>query len=92
MSEVMSDKAKLLKEKLEELEVEDVLLAEGLEEAFIGLGERCGQPPIAVYDIDKVIKLLMAEGHDYEEAVEHLEFNVLESWFGDRTPIFIRKL
>ena len=67
---------------------EDLLLADGLDAAFIGTGERCGQPNVAVYDRDKCINIL-AENMSYEEAVEYFEFNVAGAWVGEQTPIFV---
>tara|TARA_R110000787_G_scaffold110739_1_gene219421 strand:- start:58 stop:312 length:255 start_codon:yes stop_codon:yes gene_type:complete len=68
---------------------EDILVADGFEEALIGVGRRCGQPDIAVYDTDKCIEVLMEQGMDREGAVEYFEYNVIGSWMGDKTPLFM---
>ena len=34
----------------------EALLADGFEEAFMGMAESCGQPPLAVYDAWKCIE------------------------------------
>ena len=39
-----------------------VLLASGLEDAFVGIGRRCGQEDIAVYSIQKAIEILKKDG------------------------------
>lgn len=71
---------------------EEALLADGYEAAFLGLGQRCGQPNIAVYDSAKCIKVLMErDGMDYTEAVEFFEFNTLNAWAGEGTPIFLHR-
>ncbi len=67
---------------------EDLLLADGFDAAFIGTGERCGQPNIAVYDRDMCIDIL-ANDMPYAEAVEYFEFNVAGAWVGEQTPIFV---
>ncbi len=67
---------------------EDLLLADGLDAAFIGTGARCGQPNVAVYDKDKCINIL-AENMSYEEAVEYFNFNIAGAWVGEQTPIFV---
>lgn len=72
---------------------EEVLLADGFDDALIGVGERCGQPLIAVYDRDKCIEVLMArDGMTYAEAEEFFSFNVVGSWVGEGTPIFMTRL
>ena len=71
------------------MEVE-LLLAGGFEDAFVGTGERCGQPTIAVYDRKKCIDVLeKRDGPTREEAIEFFEFNVVGSWVGEQTPIFV---
>lgn len=67
-----------------------ILLADGLEEAYIGLVHRFGQQPLACYDVDKVIDIYMSRsGMTYEEAVEFFEFNVIGAWVGNGTPCFL---
>ena len=74
-------------------ELQDVLLCDGLEKAFLGLCYRFGQKPIAVYDRDKIIKIYRErDGMTYEEAEEFFEFNVIGAWVGDQTPAFISKM
>lgn len=63
---------------------------DGFEGALIGLGERCAQPALAVYDRKKCIKILMdRDGMDEEEADEFFEFNVAGAWMGENTPIIL---
>lgn len=73
-------------------ELDELLLADGFDDAFLGYGERVGEPPIAVYDIEKAIEVLVAQGLTEEEAREHFSFNVASAWVGDRTPMFITKI
>jgi hypothetical protein len=70
------------------LEESEAMLADGFEEALIGSVRRFGQGPIALYDYDKCIQILMRDGTSYEEAVEHFEFNVIGAWVGEGTPAF----
>jgi len=37
----------------------EALLADGFEDAFVGVARRCGQPIIAVYDYSLGVKVLM---------------------------------
>ncbi len=69
---------------------EELLLADGFEKAFIGVGERCGQPDLAVYDRAKCLEILQTDQNmSYEEAEEFFEFNVWGSWVGEKTPMFV---
>jgi hypothetical protein len=67
---------------------EEVLLADGFEDAFVGIGRQFGRP-IAIYDRGKCIQILMRDEMDYEVAEEYFQFNVEGAWVGDQTPIFL---
>jgi hypothetical protein len=67
----------------------EILLADGFEAALIGVVERCGMYPTALYDKDKCIGILVArDGMTQDEAEEFFEFNVLGAWVGAGTPCF----
>ena len=66
-----------------------LLLAVGFEEAVIGISERRGDPSLVAYDADKCIQILIDQGMTDEEAVEYFGYNVVGSYVGERTPIFI---
>jgi hypothetical protein len=71
----------------------EALLADGLEDAFIGytLNHHHAHVAVAVYDIDKCIEVLVArDGMTHEEADEFLSFNTLGAYVGENGPIFIR--
>jgi hypothetical protein len=68
---------------------EEILMADGFDDAVIGYAQRCGQPALVVYDRDKCIEVLMKDGMTHEEAEEYFEFNVVGSWVGERTPLFL---
>jgi hypothetical protein len=60
------------------------------DEALIGIGCRCGMHDVAAYDMDKVISILINKYEmDYEEASEWYEFNIVGSYAGKDTPLFI---
>ena len=68
----------------------EALLADGFEDAYIGWCEVFNRPPLAAYDRDKCIAILMErDGMDYEEAEEYFNFNVSGSWVGENTPVYI---
>jgi hypothetical protein len=78
-------------EKLEDCD--GVVLADGFENALLGLAERCGSDTVAVYDYEKAVAILMErDGMTDEEANEWMGFNVLGAYVGEQTPWFLRRL
>lgn len=67
----------------------ELLFADGFDEAIVGVASRISEPAIVVYDVGRVLDILMAQGLSPEEAEEHFHFNVAGSWVGDRTPLFM---
>lgn len=65
---------------------EEILTADGFDDAIIGIDSKSLR---VIYDTDLMINILMAEGMEETDAVEHLEYNVLNAWVGDRTPIYM---
>ena len=70
---------------------EDMLFADGFDDAIIGYIERAGTPSIACYDKYKCIEIL-AEDMTYEDAIEYFYFNVLGSYVGENTPCFFTRI
>jgi hypothetical protein len=68
---------------------EQVLLADGFEDAFIGIGRQFGKP-IAIYERSKCIEILM-EDMSQDDAEEYFQFNVEGAFVGDKTPIFLER-
>lgn len=68
---------------------EDFLFADGFDEAIMGHGERCGLS-VVVYNADKCLEILREnDGMTEDEAYEFFEYNVLGSYVGEKTPIFL---
>ena len=67
---------------------ETVLLADGLEDAFIGIGRQF-HLAVAVYSRSKAIQCLIEQGMSHPEAVEYFDFNTSGAWVGRQTPIFM---
>lgn len=65
-----------------------VLLADGFDEAIIGIGSQYTSAPCVIYDKQKCIEIL-ARDMSHEEAVEYFDFNVGCSYVGEHTPIFM---
>jgi hypothetical protein len=64
----------------------EILMADGFDDAIIGL---CSKSMRVIYDYDLMLEILEEEGMEEIEAIEHLEFNVLNAWVGDQTPIYM---
>ena len=83
---------------------EEAMMADGFEDAIIGICGRFGANPVVAYDRDKCIEILakdMAEDSDdpsetaitdeeaYADAEEYFEFNVAGAYVGENTPVFV---
>jgi hypothetical protein len=73
-------------------EAETILFADGFDDAILGVGNTFGGDLCAIYDIDAIIEILMKQGMDYAEALEHFDFNIAGSYVGEQTPIFMHKI
>ena len=72
---------------------EEILMADGFEDALIGVGERCSQPNLAVYDAQKCVEILVKrDGMSEEDAEEYFSFNVTGAWMGEHTPLFVWRI
>ena len=68
----------------------DALVADGFEDAFIGTAAQACHPPLAVYDYNKCLRILIdRDGMDGDEAIEYMEFNVVAAYVGVGTPLFL---
>lgn len=66
---------------------EECLTADGFEDALVGCSY--GGNVVAVYDINKMIAVLVNEGMDSDDAIEYLDYNVVGAYVGEKTPIYI---
>jgi len=64
------------------------LFADGFNDAIVGLSREWENVPRVVYSKHKMVLIIMKEGLSYEEAVEHLEYNVWGAYVGEGTPIY----
>jgi hypothetical protein len=70
-----------------------MLLADGFNDAIIGMGERAGQPAIAVYDFDRCVAILCERDNmNLDDAVEYMYYNVIGAWVGEETPLFVKRV
>ena len=70
---------------------EEMLFADGFDDALVGYIERAGMPSIACYDKYKCIDIL-ANDMTYEEAMEYFYFNTAGAYVGENTPCFLTRI
>lgn len=68
---------------------EELLIADGFDEAIIGVDEENVR---VVYDVFKIIDILIQDGMSTDEAYEFYAYNILGSYVGEKTPLFIKLL
>lgn len=66
---------------------EELLIADGFDEAIIGVDEHNVR---VVYDVFKIIDILIKDGMSTDEAYEFYAYNILGSYVGEKTPLFIK--
>jgi len=75
----------MLDKILEYFPEEDLLKADGFDDAIIGLDNSNMR---LIYSKSICIEILMSDGMTEEDALEYFEFNVSSAWIGDMTPIW----
>ena len=69
-----------------------MIFADGFEKAFLGVGTQFNKK-VAVYSSKEVILNLMADSDmTFDEAVEYFYYNVVGSYVGEETPIFLEEM
>ena len=72
---------------MEVLAEEECLTADGFDDALVGF--TCGANTVAVYDMSRMIDILIAEGMEHDDAVEHIDYNVIGNYAGEKTPKYV---
>jgi hypothetical protein len=75
----------MLNKIVEQFHDEEILKADGFDDAVIGIEENSMR---LIYSVEKCIEILMKQGMDMAEAVEYFDFNVSGSYVGEKTPIW----
>lgn len=63
----------------------EILMADGFDEAVIGIEESTMR---LIYSVNRCIEILILEGLSWEDAIEHFDFNVKGAYVGEQTPIW----
>jgi len=86
----MSNLRKLIDEWVDERHPDqEILLADGFEEAFVGVAYQFDKP-VAVFDRERCI-FILSRTMSPEEAEEYFQFNVEGAYVGPNTPAFLDK-
>jgi len=76
---------KILESVIEIYPDKDLLIAEGFDEAVLGIEEDTLR---IIYSVSKCIEIIEAQGMPEQEALEHFYFVVTSSYVGKKSPIF----
>lgn len=79
-------------ERLSEITDGGAVFYEGFDDALIGIADHWNggsHVPVACYDTEKCVGILVAQGMDETEAWEFFEFNVAGGYVGEYTPVFV---
>jgi len=74
----------MIKQIIESHPDEEFLKADGFDDAIIGLDSSSNR---LIYSYAKCIEIL-SESMSVEEAVEYFEYNVVNAYVGEKTPIW----
>ena len=70
---------------LEDFTGEEILKADGFDNAIIGIDSHSLR---LIYSCRMAIEILVEEGMSEYDAMEHFEYNVINSYVGEKTPIW----
>ena len=62
------------------------IMYEGFDDALVGILARCGTEPLALYDRERCIQILMSKGLTPEDAEDYFCYNVEGCYAGPHTP------
>lgn len=71
---------------------DEAVIYDGFDEAVLGVSERFGEPSVIIYDKEKILTILMKDGMTYEDAIDYFYYNVLGTYAGKYTPIFLEEI
>ncbi len=67
----------------------DVLIADGFDDAIIGIAERYGMNPVVLYNKNKCLNIMQTRDKmSEEEAIDFFYYNIVGAYMGEHTPCF----
>ena len=83
------EKTKLTIDEIAEINPE-AMLADGFDDAILGMCVQFGAEPLVAYDYEKCVEILIErDGMTRIEAIDFIQFNVIGAYVGLNTPVFI---
>lgn len=76
----------MLEKILDNYYEENILLIDGYDDAVVGI---CPNSLRLIYSIDFCLDILHQTGMSEDDAIEHFQYNVMGSYVGNQTPIFL---
>jgi hypothetical protein len=75
---------------MEFIKENECLIADGLDDAIIGVTAGINpQSMCVVYDYHKCVDIFIQQGMSWVEAIDWMEFNVVNAYVGENTPVFV---
>jgi hypothetical protein len=75
----------MLKGIVEYFQDEEILKADGFDDAVIGIDTGTMR---LIYSVTRCVEILIVGGMDMNDAIEYFDFNVRGSYVGEKTPIW----
>ena len=76
---------KMLEQILKWFPDDDLLKADGFDDAIIGIDDSSLR---LIYSVKKCIDILIADGLTEDDAIDFFNFNTKCAWVGEKTPIW----
>lgn len=70
----------------------DFLFLDGFNDCFVGIVESFGGKLVTCYDFNKILLKLQKDGATEDEAIEYFYHNIIGSYVGENTPVFLNKI
>tara|TARA_R110000765_G_scaffold367580_1_gene457704 strand:+ start:469 stop:729 length:261 start_codon:yes stop_codon:yes gene_type:complete len=68
----------------------EAMMADGFDEAILGMCVQFGAEPLVAYDYEKCVDILIKRDNlNRTEAIDFIQFNVIGAYVGLNTPVFI---
>jgi len=86
-----SERGKIIREALDYID-DHFLIADGFDDCVIGTCYTPGPGTRVVYSAELIVEKLIREGLSFEDAWDHIHFNIEGGYVGEKTPIFVLPL
>lgn len=65
------------------------IVFDGCDEAIAGYATRINLEPVVVYSYKLLVEVFIKQGMTEDEAIEWVDYNIVGSWVGERTPVIL---